>query len=159
VSRPMCAQLPACWRVTASCEGTTASSGVQCPMWRRQVLLLSPLTSSLTSPHLTSPSMSFAPLRRDIHYISSSGAVKRGSFKATQLQPRHQHEVATSAAAAAAAAAAENEEGGAAGSGGAFIAPLPPILGGQGAGGVRGELPEGMYFIGVGVFMMEVMQP
>jgi hypothetical protein len=110
-------------------------------------------TNSLTSPSLSSA----PPVRRDIHYVSSSGAVKRGSFKATQLQPRHQHEVATSAAAAA--AAAENEEGGAAGSGGAFIAPLPPILGGQGAGGVRGELPEGMYFIGVGVFMMEVMQP
>ncbi len=106
-------------------------------------------TTSLTSPSFSSPS----PVGRDIHYISSSGAVKRGSFKATQLQPCHQHQVATSAA------AAENEEGGGTGSGGAFLAPLPPILGGQGAGGVRGELPEGMYFIGVGLFMMEVMQP
>jgi hypothetical protein len=34
-----------------------------------------------------------------------------------------------------------------------FVAPAPPVVGG--AGGMPGTLPEGMYFIGVGVFMME----
>ncbi len=78
--------------------------------------------------------------------------MKRGSFKASQLQLCHQDEVEV-----AAAAAVENEDVGGTFSGAAFIAPLPPILGGKGPGGVPGQLPEGMYFIGVGVFMMEVM--
>ncbi len=80
--------------------------------------------------------------------------MKRGSFKASELQPGHK--AAPAHADAAAAAALDEEEGGGGGGDYGFVAPAPPLVGG--AGGGKGELPEGMYFIGVGVFMMEVMQ-
>jgi hypothetical protein len=38
-----------------------------------------------------------------------------------------------------------------------FVVPMPPLVGGGGAHKLPpGTLPEGMYFIGLGVFMMEV---
>jgi hypothetical protein len=78
--------------------------------------------------------------------------VKRGSFKASQLQPGHQ------AAAAAAAARETDEEDGVGLMCSAFNAPAPPLVGGSDSGErLRGTLPEGMYFIGVGVFMMQVI--
>ena len=89
--------------------------------------------------------------------------MKRGSFKASELQPGHKAAPAHADAAAAAALDEEEEEGGGGREGGGrgggdygFVAPAPPLVGG--AGGGKGELPEGMYFIGIGVFMMEVMQ-
>ncbi len=72
-----------------------------------------------------------------------SGCVKRGSFKACEAQPGH----------VAAAAAPEDCEG-LGGRDFGFVAPAPPLVGGVGA--AAGTLPEGMYFIGVGEFMMEV---
>ncbi len=39
-----------------------------------------------------------------------------------------------------------------------FNAPAPPLVGAADGGErLRGTLPEGMYFIGVGVFMMQAI--
>jgi hypothetical protein len=80
--------------------------------------------------------------------------VKRGSFKASQLQPGHQ---AAAAAAAAAGHQTDEEDGGGLMCSG-FNAPAPPLVGAADGGErLRGTLPEGMYFIGVGVFMMQAI--
>ena len=71
--------------------------------------------------------------------------MKRGSFKASQLQPGDR-------------AAAGRVEDDAEVASSAFNAPAPPLVGAEGGGGGQpGTLPEGMYFIGVGVFMMQVV--
>ncbi len=70
--------------------------------------------------------------------------MKRGSFKASEVQPGH-------IVVAAASVTIDDEEGGGGDFG--FVAPAPPVVGG--GKDVVGTLPEGMFFIGVGVFMME----
>jgi hypothetical protein len=73
--------------------------------------------------------------------------VKRGSFKASELQPGHKATPADAAAALDEHAEGRGDY--------VFIAPAPPLVGGL--DGTAGTLPEGIFFIGVGIFMMEVM--